>query len=101
MNTKASKTLAVVIQNAMRIREASYDKKAADAATKKADAHRAADPSNMYKGHVDYKEFYGKTMQQAAEEAAEQEGDPALGDIVYHLMFTSWNDAADWAKVHA
>lgn len=101
MITKMNVRLASMVLNAMKIRETSYDKEAANVATAKADAEKAAEPENIYAGMVDYSKFYRKTMEQSAEEAANEADEPAMANVLYLLMVTAWNDIASWAKENA
>lgn len=96
--TKMNKKFAAIFTAAQKIREGSYGKVAADAATKKAEAERAADPSNIYAGiGVDYKVFYTKTMEQAAQEACAAAGEPEMTEVIHLLMYSLWNDIELWA----
>lgn len=93
-NYKSAVELARAIKDSVRIREASYDKSAADAATEDFNK-KVADSSSesvTFPFVVDYAAFYTKTLQQACEEGAGE-----LSTPVYLLLFYSWNDALDWA----
>ncbi len=78
--------LANAIQASVKAREESYDHAAADAATSsKCCCHAMA--------AVDYTEFYGKTLEEACNEASD-----ALSYPVYLLLKYTWNDAIMWAE---
>lgn len=107
MNVKKSvpdlpmdKKLADMLSNAMAIRELSYDKTAADAAADAADAEAAGDPSNAWAYIADYAQFYGLTLEQAAEKAATEAGEPTMASILYYLMVHAWNDVQAWIEEH-
>jgi hypothetical protein len=89
--------IAHIINNAIDIREKSFDHTAANAASEKAEADRKANPGCHYTGHVDFSTFYRKTLEQSATEAANEAGEPDLGDLVYFMLANSWNDVGDWA----
>lgn len=73
--------LARLVQAATRIREESFDKKAADAAMN-------SDPN------ADARDFYRKSMMQAAHEACA--GNLRwVGPVL--IMLQNWNEALDWA----
>lgn len=93
-----AKTLAQLIQAAAKMYEESYDRVAADAASLKADAERQVDPSNIYVGHVDYAKFYRLSMRQACENACAAADEPRLGEPVYLMLSSWWNDTNDWAS---
>lgn len=101
MNTPVSamtKAFAAMILDAMRIRENSFDKVAADLATADCDARKEAEPEHSSYLSVDYNTFYRKTQQQAAYEAAVNGGEPMFGSVIYLLMANSWNDISMWAE---
>ena len=95
------KKLAIMMMTAMDLREKSFDKVAADAATEKADKAREAEPDNLMAGHVDYSTFYRVSMEEAANQAAVQGEEPNMGPIIYYLMYHAWNDIQVWIKEHA
>ena len=99
-NQPIAKKLAGMILKAMEYRESSYDKAAADAATARMEAEAADDPSpcNAWLYVVNYTEFYRLTLEQAAEKAAVEAGEPTMGVIVYFLISNSWNDVQAWIK---
>ncbi len=90
--------LAKIILDAMKIRSESYDQAAADAASRKADEERKADPGNIYAGMVDFVQFYRKTLEQACTEAATKAGEPEIGELVYYALFHAWNDCESWLQ---
>lgn len=93
-----TQTFAAMILDAMRIREKSFDSKSAQAATEECDARKKAEPQAAAYLYVDYSTFYRKTQQEAAQEAANNAFEPALGYVLYLLMANSWNDAYVWAE---
>jgi hypothetical protein len=93
-----TKTFAAMILDAMRIRENSFDAKAAQVATEECDARKKAEPKVAAYLHVDYSTFYRKTQEEAAHEAANNAGEPKMGYVLYLLMANSWNDAYVWAE---
>ncbi|MET0979785.1 MAG: hypothetical protein ABWX90_00850 [Candidatus Saccharimonadales bacterium] len=103
MNTAMpiEKQLATMLMSAMHLRESSFDKEAADKATAKADAEKAARPDDLYVGFVDYTTFYRLTLEQACELAAQENGQPLMASILFYLLYHSWNDVQGWIKEHA
>lgn len=93
-----TQTFAAMILDAMRIRENSFDAKAAQVATEECDARKKAEPKVAAYLHVDYSTFYRKTQEEAAHEAANNAGEPKMGYVLYLLMANSWNDAYVWAE---
>lgn len=93
-----NKKLAQILLNAMRIREESYNKVAADAASAQAEADKARDPGNIYVGMIDYSGFYRKSVQEACSEAATAANEPSLSEPVYLLLLYAWNDCCVWAE---
>ena len=91
--TTANLLLANLVLDASNIRESSYDKASADAATAEVAQH---DPL----GFIDYTKFYTKTLMQAATEACETAGlaSTQMAMPVYLLLFCAWNDAIEWAS---
>lgn len=96
---KIAQRLAQLLARAMQIHEQSYDAEAADNASAKAQAEIKEYPSRTIV--VDYNSFYRKTLRQSADEAAIEINESELGEIVYYLMLTSWNDIDQWVKLHA
>jgi hypothetical protein len=94
------KKLASMLLKAMEYRESSYDKAAADAETAKMEAGATADPDHAWLYVVDYAEFYGLTLKQAAEKAAVEAGEPTMATIIFYLLVYSWNDVQVWIKEH-
>ena len=82
---KISKQLAAMLQTTMDIRENSFDNAWAAADTAKDEMYNSAD-------------YYGKTLREAAEEAATQHGEPEMADILYYLAYSYWNDVQVWAE---
>ena len=96
---KINKLLAKIIIEAQGIHEDSYDKAAADEAVAQADLDRKQNPDNPYAGMgINYSKFYGKSFHQAAIEAATNNNQPELGEIVYYVATGAWNDAEWWAR---
>ena len=80
------KRLAQAVLAAMKIREDSYDRKAADEASKSRE-------------FVDFLKFYKKSYDEAAEEAVKNAGfDVKMSLLIYLLIKYTWNDIGDWAK---
>lgn len=78
--------LARAIVMAAGIREASYDVEG---------AQKAVD-SGIF---TDYTKFYGKTIEEAADEAADGVGlDQTRTPPVYLLLKNCWNEALEWAE---
>jgi len=78
-------SLAKACLLAMKIREESYDKSAAKGAYKL---------SNF----PDFSKFYQKTLEEASEEAAVEEGlDLYVGRLIYLALDGWWNDVEVWA----
>lgn len=95
---KMNAKFAAMFKRAQKIREASYNNAAADAATAAANDERNADPTNPYAGMgVDYKRFYTLTYEQSAQKAAEEMGEPEMAEVLYLLMYSLWNDIEMWA----
>jgi len=78
------KQLALLITNAAALREASYDQVAS---TKWYLAN--PDPGNCPPN------FYRLSLRDACTEACES--CPNFTEVVFLLLYTSWNDALDWA----
>jgi hypothetical protein len=93
-----AETLAKLVLAAAKCYEDSYDRVAATAAATAADAEKAADPTNIYAGMVDFQKFYKLDMRQAAEKVCSDADQQNLSEPIWLLMFTAWNDAMDWAK---
>ena len=84
------KNLAKAILKAQELREESIDKKAMNKAIKI--AFKTNNPCNLEK-------FYGLTLWQAAEKAAELIGfDTETTQIIYLIIKNNYNDSQDWAK---
>ena len=77
-------TLKKTVLLAAKLREDSYDHKAANAA-KDLD-------------FVDYAKFYTLSLNDAAEKASEQIENNALAFPVYLLLSCCWNDILSWAE---
>lgn len=78
---------ASAIIMAAKIREDSYDRKAADKASK--------GPRLI----VDYNKFYQKDLYEAAEEAVKKVGlNTEMVQPIYLLLSYTWNDALEWAE---
>jgi hypothetical protein len=95
---KMDKKLAGMILKAMEYRESSYDKAAADEATTAAEAAAGNDSTVGY--ICDYSTFYGLSLEQAAEKAATEAGEPTMASIIFYLMYHAWNDVQSWVKEH-
>jgi hypothetical protein len=93
MNQAMDKKFADMILKAMEYREASYDKTAADAETEKVEATGLAGF-----GIIDYSEFYGLSLEQAAEKAAVEANEPRMAPILNYLLHYAWNDVQVWIK---
>ena len=88
--------LAAAILKTVDIREGSYDKIAAEQATKERDEKYR---NNNFSAGTDYSKFYTKTLEQSAEEATKELGLPEdLNYIIWLLLFSAWNDAIAWAE---
>lgn len=95
------KKLARMLLKAMEYRESSYDRAAADAETERLAADAAsASPDRAWMYVADYTKFYGLTLEQAADKAAKEAGEPTMASIIYYLMYHSWNDIQVWIKEH-
>lgn len=97
MNIPMDKKLASMILRAMEIRESSYDKAAA---TEAEESVESSDTRYLPSDLVDYAEFYGKTLEQAAEQAAVENEEPTMASIIFYLMYHAWNDIQTWIKEH-
>ena len=85
---------AKAILEAQRIREESFDKEAANKA-EKMDLNK---PKNK-RGFIDFSKFYGKSMYDAANEAARNAGFDKRGTMpIYLLNQYCWNDIQAWAE---
>lgn len=83
---KISKQLAAMLQSTLDIREGSYDN-----ATAEIDSTNDA---VMF----DAEDYYGKTLREAASEAATQHGEPEMADILFYLARSYWNDIQVWIE---
>lgn len=80
---------AEAISLAAKIREESYDQKAADQEKERVGID----------DFIDYEKFYGKSLYEAADLAAEQLGLDLRGtQPVYLLLKGFWNDSLAWAE---
>ena len=88
---KIMKRFARAILDAQKIREESFDTKAANKAEKELKA-----PHRLY---IDFSKFYKKSMQDAADEAAANAGFGECGSLpIYLLNQYCWNDIQAWAE---
>ena len=88
MINKETILFAILILNASRIREDSYDHAAAAKAIND-------NIDNTYP--LDFKQFYTKTLAEAAKEACIEENVPFLKIPVYLALHNTWNEIIDWA----
>jgi hypothetical protein len=97
--TEEGKKYAKAFLRAIEIHEESYDKKASDAATAKADEYRHENPNSYLMSMPDYGQFYMKTKLQAAEEASiEVYGNTSMTIPIYMHMYGAWNDMTWWSQ---
>ena len=88
MSNKEAILFAVLILSASRIREDSYDRITATNTIN----------DNIYNNnHIDFMQFYKKTMQEAAREACLKEEVPFLMMPVYLALENTYNDILAWA----
>lgn len=88
---KISKLLAAIIKRAQELREKSFDK---------AGAAKAQDElKEGTRTVVDFNEFYNTSLRKAVAVACSEAGEPELADLVYVLLYNSWNDASEWADM--
>lgn len=85
-NEACVSALAEAILLAAKLREDSYDHVAAESV------------SGIF---VDYSQFYGVTLQHAADLAAERVARIELAFPVYLLLLSHWNNALEWATANA
>lgn len=102
MNISMDKKLASMLLRAMELRESSYDKAAVDKAEKEAEAsiEGFGTKYSLAGDLIDYSTFYGLTLEQAAEKAATEAGEPTMASIIFYLMYHAWNDVQSWIKEH-
>ena len=95
------KAMAKAVLKSAELRELSYDKDAADAATEKDTLDRAEwelyNPTKIYPVGVDYKKFYQLTLEQACHEACKDVG-VGMSGLIYLALDGWWNDTISWAQ---
>lgn len=91
---KAWEILDNLIDSTMTIREGSYDHKNAGMAMIKAiDEHTATGRMSS----VDFSQFYGKTILEAAEQACEENGEPIeIALLIYYLISREFYSVSNW-----
>lgn len=87
--------LAAVVISTAKLHEESFDHAASGLAGREAEAAALLDPSNIYIGLVDHKQFYRLNLHEASELAAKDFPDLALP--AYLALSYTWNDILDWA----
>ncbi len=103
-----SKALATLILEAVNIWKASYDKPGADMASYERDRQWEKDKRKarregkatvfVHMVMVDYGQFYGLTLSQAAKQVCEKHGVPEMSEIVDYMLYCMRNDAIHWAE---
>lgn len=84
-----SNQLAAIIKRAAQLREDSYDKAGAiEAQEQLGSGERTV---------VDFSEFYGLSMAEAADKACFEYNEPDLAPLINAMLVGIWSDALSWA----